>query len=413
MCPGNGPALDGIIEEVDFRPGPTLVTSILAALVWSAYLPCASGQFLSLDSKYEGRLIASISYEPESQPYTRSQLERLNPVKSGDRFASEAISAAIETLFDSGRFEDVAVDAVLTPAGEVNLTFRTVPAWFIGGVSVTGAVDPPSDGQLITAAKLELGQPFTEDYLIEATRNILTSLRDNGLYRATVEPRFTYDPLTQQVQIEFRINHGQRARFADPVFTGDSKYTAASLFRATNWQRAWGLVSAKQLTEQRLVNGLERIRLRFQKTDFLMARVQLEGLRYLPESNRVEPAVAVFGGPRVRVRSTGAKLSAGKLRQLVPIYQERTVDRDLLLEGNRNIQRYFQTRGYFDAAVDFDNPTNPGDAEQTIEYSIERGLRYKLARLEIAGNRYFDGQTIAERLSVRTDRRSAMVWPSK
>ena len=56
-----------------------------------------------------------------------------------------------------------------------NLTFRTVPAWFIGGVSVTGAVDPPSDGQLITAAKLELGQAFTEDYLIEATQNILTS----------------------------------------------------------------------------------------------------------------------------------------------------------------------------------------------------------------------------------------------
>ena len=401
-------ALDGIIEGVEFRPGPTLVSSpklvtrILAALLWSVCLPCATGQSLSLEDKYEGRRIASISYEPESQPYTRLQLERLNPVKAGDRFASEAVSAAIETLFDSGRFEDIAVDAALTPAGEVNLTFRTVPAWFIGGVSVTGAADPPSDGQLITAAKLELGQSFTEDYLIDATRNILASLRNNGFYRATVEPRFSYDPLTQQVQIDFRIAHGQRARFANPVFTGDHRRTAASLFRATNWQRAWGLLSAKHLTEQRLVNGLERIRFRFQKSDFLMARVKLEGLRYLPASNQVEPAVAVHGGPRVRVRATGAKLSAGKLRQLVPIYQERTVDRDLLVEGNRNIERYFQTRGYFDAAVDFDNPTNPGDAEQTIEYNIDRGLRYKLVHLEITGNRYFDSQTIAERLSVRT-----------
>ncbi|MFN9084872.1 MAG: POTRA domain-containing protein, partial [Acidobacteriota bacterium] len=239
-------ALDGIIEEVEFRPGPTLVsnpklvTRILAALLWSVCLPCATGQFLSPEDRYDGRRIASISYEPESQPYTRVQLERLNPVKAGDRFATEAISAAIEALFDSGRFEDIAVDAALTPAGEVNLTFRTVPAWFIGGVSVIGAADPPSDGQLITAAKLELGQSFTEDYLIDATRNILASLRNNGFYRATVEPRFSYDPLTQQVQIDFRIAHGQRARFADPVFSGDHRRTAASLFRATNWQRAWG-----------------------------------------------------------------------------------------------------------------------------------------------------------------------------
>ncbi|OYW07647.1 MAG: hypothetical protein B7X34_10505, partial [Acidobacteriia bacterium 12-62-4] len=387
---------------MEFRPGPTLVTSLFAALVWSVSTPCAIGQFLPPEIRYEGRRIASIDYQPESQPYTRTNLERLNPVKPGDVFAIEAISTAIETLFDSGRFEDVSVDAALTATGEVNLTFRTVPAWFIGGVAVAGATDPPSDGQLTTAAKLELGQSFTEDYLIEATQSILSSLRNNGLYRATVEPRFSYDPLTQQVQIQFQINAGKRARFVDPVFTGESKRTPASLFRATHWQRVWGLISAKHLTEQRLANGLERIRFSFQKNDFLMARVKLEGLRYLPEANRVEPTVNVYGGPRIRVRATGAKLSAGKLRQLVPIYQERTVDRDLLVEGNRNIEKYFQTQGYFDAAVDFNNPTNPGDAEQTIEYSIERGLRYKLVHLEIDGNQYFDDQTIAERMSVRT-----------
>lgn len=387
---------------MEFRPGPTLVTSLLAALVWSVLTPCAIGQFLSSEAKYEGRRIASIDYQPESQPYTRTNLERLNPVKSGDRFAIEAISAAIETLFDTGRFEDVSVDAELNPAGEVNLTFRTVPAWFVGGVSVLGAADPPSGGQLVTAAKLELGQPFTEDYLIESTQSILTSLRNNGLYRATVEPRFSYDPLTQQVQIQFQVRPGKRARFVTPVFTGDNQRTPASLLRATRWQRAWGLLSPKHLTEQRLANGLERIRFSFQKNDFLMARVKLEGLRYLPEVNRAEPTVDVYGGPRIRVRASGAKLSSGKLRDLVPIYQERTVDRDLLMEGNRNIEKYFQSQGYFDASVEFDNPTNPGDDEQTIEYTIERGLRYKLVHLEIGGNEYFDDPTIAERLAIRT-----------
>lgn len=387
---------------MEFRPGPTLVPCLLAALIGFVSTPRALGQFLPAEAKYEGRRIASIDYQPESQPYTRTNLERLNPIKTGDLFAIEAISASIETLYDTGRFEDVSVDATLTPAGEVNLVFRTVPAWFIGGVSVAGATDPPSDGQLITAAKLELGQAFTEDYLIEATQSILNSLRNNGLYGASVEPRFDYDPLTQQVQIRFQIRPGKRARFVKPVFTGESKRSPASLYRVTHWPRVWGLLSAKHLTEQRLANGLERIRFSFQKNGFLMARVKLEGLRYLPEGNRVEPTVDVYGGPRIRVRAAGAKLSAGKLRELVPIYQERTVDRDLLVEGNRNLEKYFQGQGYFDASVEFDNPTNPGDAEQTIVYNIERGLRYKLVHLEINGNEYFDDQTVSERMAIRT-----------
>ena len=49
------------------------------------------------------------------------------------------------------------------------------------------------------------------------------------------------------------------------------------------------------------------------------------------------------------VRLRGAKLSAGKLRSLLPIYEEALVDRDLLEEGTRDLASYFQTQGYFDA----------------------------------------------------------------
>ena len=384
---------------MELRPGRRLVPCLLVALWGTALTPHAKAQ--SPDSTYEGRRIASISYEPEAQPYTRSNLERLNPVKPGDPFAIDAISRSIEALFDIGRYDDLSVDAVLSPSGEVNLTYRTISAWFIGGVSIAGAADPPAEGQLINATKLELGQAFTEDYLIEATQSVLNSLRSNGLYRASVEPRFSYDPLTQQVQIKFQIDSGKRARFSTPVISGDPKRSTASLIRATHWQRAWGFLSAKHLTEQRLSSGLERIRFSFQKSDFLLARVTLEELRYLPAANLVQPTISVYAGPRIQIKAVGAKLSPGKLRQLVPIYQERTVDRDLLLEGSRNIEKYLQAQGYFDAAVEFDNPDNPNNAEQVIEYSIDRRLRYKLVHLEVSGNRYFNQPTILERMAVR------------
>ncbi len=47
------------------------------------------------------------------------------------------------------------------------------------------------------------------------------------------------------------------------------------------------------------------------------------------------------------VRVRGAKISAGTLRSLLPIYEERAVDRDLLEEGTRDLVYLFQVAGIF------------------------------------------------------------------
>ena len=99
------------------------------------------------------------------------------------------------------------------------------------------------------------------------------------------------------------------------------------------------------------------------------------------------------------VRLRGAKLSSGKLRSLLPIYEERSVDRDLLEEGTRDLASYFETQGYFDAKADYIAAT-PANGEQLIEYHVGLGVRHKIVKLEIHGNHYFDNATIRERMSV-------------
>jgi outer membrane protein insertion porin family len=113
----------------------------------------------------------------------------------------------------------------------------------------------------------------------------------------------------------------------------------------------------------------------------------------------VRPSVRVEAGPRVRFSARGAKISRGTLRRLVPVFEERSVDRDLLEEGARNIAEYFQGRGYFDARVTFGR-SDLEQGEQLIEYVIEPGQRSKLERIVIEGNRYFREETIRERLAM-------------
>ena len=43
----------------------------------------------------------------------------------------------------------------------------------------------------------------------------------------------------------------------------------------------------------------------------------------------------------------------GKLKKYVPVFEERSVNNDLLVSGARNLRDYFQFQGYFDVQVDF------------------------------------------------------------
>lgn len=351
------------------------------------------------DSPYAGKRIAEIRYVPETQPYSLAMMEQMNPVKVGDAFDSRKLSAAIERLYETGRYYTVDVDATMT-GEDVILEFRTESAWFVGKVAINGSADPPNDSQLIAASRLELGQDFTEDYLLQSSQSIIALMRANGLYRATVDPRFEYEPLTQQVNLTFNLKHGKRARFVAPVITGKTGRSDLAILRMTRWQRLWGLAGYKEVTESRVQTGLERIRYSFQARDFLMAKVALERLEYLKETNRVRPHLRIEEGPRIQIRADGVRLSRGKMRQLVPVFQERSVDRDLLQEGSHNIAQYLQGQGYFDATVDFESSPVQANGEQTILYSVDRGPRYKLTRLDIKGNEYFDTKTIRERMLI-------------
>ncbi len=360
-------------------------------------------------AQFEGRAVTAVEFSPAQQPLPDAELRRLVPLRPGTIVAASLVRDALQKLFATGRYADIRVEAE-TDATGVRLRFVTELAYFVGRVSVTGNPEPPTKGQLITASKLQLGKPYADNDLIQAVENIQERLRGNGLYQAKVTSETERDSASGQIAIDFPIDPGQRARFDSVNITGDSKDQAGKLIGATAWQQGLPLFGRapiggrllgwRTLTQARLESGLEKVRNRLQKGDRLLSTVLLENLAYDERTNKVTPTLRVDSGPRVLVRTRGTKLSKGKLKQLVPIYQERSVDRTLLNEGRRNLLEYFQAQGYFDADVDFELLPEQ-DNRQVIEYQIERNDRSRLVSLEIVGNRYFDTPTLRERLYVR------------
>ena len=352
----------------------------------------------------EGRRIERIQFDPPDQPLPTDELLRLLPFQAGSAVSAATIREAIQKLYATGRYSDVSIDGNIdaSDGGGVIVTISTSRAYFIGGVTFDGIAEPPTRGQLLTAAKLELGREFSENDLKLAAQNIQARLRANGLYQGRVVYTIQRFPATEEVVVHFRIDSGDRARFDGVTLTGDFNKTPEQIIGETRWKRNFGFIHLpgwREETESLVSSGVNRVLDNLRRGDHLEATVELSDLAYHEDSNTVTPSLAIDSGPILEVVASGAKVSRGKLRQLVPVYEERAVDRSLLVEGRRNLLEYFQSQGYFDAVVDFkESPMK--EQREVIDYSITPNGRHSLNHIDISGNRFFDTGTLRERLEI-------------
>ncbi|MGH9659659.1 MAG: BamA/TamA family outer membrane protein, partial [Bryobacteraceae bacterium] len=246
----------------------------------------------------------------------------------------------------------------------------------------------------VNATRLGLGEPHSDDKIGQAILGLRQVLESNGYYDTTITPEVEYEARRNQVKIDFLVETGKRARFQKAQVTGDPKLPVDDVAAATKWKNWLGWKPATQVGVQR---GVERVRTKYQKQNRLKASITVAAVEHDSQSNGVRHTLDVQAGPTVEIRTVGAKVSRGKLRRYIPIYEERTVDRDLLIEGQRNLSDHFQSEGYFEAEVVFKDQRVMRD-KAVIDYLVNLGKRHKLVHIEIEGNRYFDTPTIRERM---------------
>ncbi len=365
-------------------------TSILSLLVFTHGLAAA-------DSPFEGQAIVSVSFEPAEQPLAQRELNEILPVKVAQEYSAAGIRDAIERLYATGRYGDIQVDA--SPAeGGLAIRFITKNSWFIGKVSTKGDVgEPPNAGQIVNASRLRLGDAFDMAAVPGAVESIRKLLVQNGYFDPQVNAEFDYDSAYSQVNITFVLKTGKRASYLPPQVSGDtSVLSAKAITSATKWHR-FLVPGYRGITLSRTRSGIDNVRLKYENANRLLATVVLDGIDEDKAANKGLPKITINPGPTVKVTTPGTSLSKRKLRENVPVFEERTVDNDLLTEGATNLRDYFQAQGYFDVSVEFKEQKVVNGNEE-ISYVIEKGGRHRFVYLDISGNKYFNQKTIRERL---------------
>src|SRR5258708_17149818 len=220
---------------------------------------CCTALLVAAADDYEGKTVGSIRFEPADQPLTYEQLTAMLAVEQGRPLRSGDVRDSIQRLYGSGEYADIAVDASLEN-GRVSLRFITKPAYFIGYISSDNVPEPPNHGQILTAAKLQLGSGFSPTDVQQAAESISELLKRNGFFKPMIAPQtFTREDV-QQVNVHFQINSGRRARFGGLEITGKPERSASDILASTGWKGFHGWLVWRPVTYKRIQSGLHGVR---------------------------------------------------------------------------------------------------------------------------------------------------------
>ena len=348
------------------------------------------------EGRFEGKIISDVVYDPPLQPVDARDLARLQVFMKGAAFRQADAGATIDKLFATGYYDDIKIE--VTPQDDqVVVRILTQNAWFVGHITVQGKVkDPPRREEISDATRLGLGRPFDAEDLASAEQNLKRLLQANGFYEHTLRFETVDNPADLDRELKIILQLGPRARYKAPVIEGEAKLSDDAIIRATGW-RVRFIGRWRQVTQARTRAGITGILKKFQSQDRLTAEVNRGTPVYDEQTRRVQETVEIAPGPKVQVTTVETKVSKRTLRKYVPVFQEQTVNHDLLVQGARNLRDYFQSQGYFEVDVDFRRRQEGPDLE-IIEYVISRGPRYTLVKVDIQGNRFFSTDDIRERM---------------
>jgi len=341
--------------------------------------------------QWEGLPVRSISFTGVSMDRLRPLVGHL-PQAEAAPLNRDALRRSLRLLYATGLYENIAVEGERDGDG-VALVFRGTPRSFIGRVSVDGAKPATMNAQLERASQLASGARFTPAKLAQAEAQMRQTLAQEGFHEPVITHILTPQPEEQLVDIAFHVSDGPQTRVGDVEVTGDSGMSAEE-FRRHAHLRAGARVDHE--TGNRALAGVLKD---YQRKQRLEAEIKIESQQYSAEKHQTAFRFSANEGPVVKVIVDGASIDEERVKRLIPIFEEGSVDEDLLNEGNRRLRDYYQRLGYFDVKVEHEQQSSNAGMV-TIHYNVRLGPRRRVESVSIADNHYFDAATLKDLLSV-------------
>lgn len=148
----------------------------------------------------------------------RGDLDRLKTVLESYGFYQSSVDIRIDglPLDDPTLGEELSARSADNDS-QVKITFSTGPLYHLRKVDIQGEVPP----QAASALQLQSGAPAVAADVLAAGDRLLTALQDQGYAFAKVDTPVAYeDPANRVLDIQFKVETGQRVRIGEIRFRG-------------------------------------------------------------------------------------------------------------------------------------------------------------------------------------------------
>jgi outer membrane protein insertion porin family len=353
---------------------------------------------------YEGQNVVSV--EIAGRPdLDQRQLTSLLAQREGQPFSRAKIDQSIAALKGNGQIKEVQLE-IRPQADGVRVILVCQPATYFGIFTFPGADGRYPYSRLLQVSDYPPRGAYSPVDIQNAQASLTKFFQQNGYFEAEVKPDVQTDKAHQLVNVVFRVSLNRHAKFGRVILKGAPPEEEQRLQKALkSWVarvRVSSIRAGKPYSLRRIQNATQYLESQLISHDYLGSRVQMAGAEYDPATHRADIQFEVTPGERAHVKVEGAHLWGRTQRKLLPIYQIAGLDPELIQESRENLISHFQSKGYFDVAVQSD--VQPAPNGQTILFRVIKGARHKVKEVEILGNQGLSDDQLQGRVKVRKGR---------
>jgi outer membrane protein insertion porin family len=311
------------------------------------------------------------------------------PVKVGETMNDDLASQAIKSLYGTGFFKDVRIEA----EGDV-LIVTVQERSAISQIDFSGNKSFPTDKMKEGLKQIGIteGQIFDKSQLDRAEQEIKRQYLSQGKYGATVKA--TVSPLERnRVAVRFDIEEGVVSKIRDINIVGNQAFStedlrAEFLLTTPNWMSWWN--KDDQYSKQKLNADLETLRSFYMNRGYLEFNIDSTQVSITPDKKDIYITVNITEGEKYtisEVKLAGETLvPEEELRLLMQVQAGDTFSREKVTQTSKAISDRLSDDGYAFSNV---NPVPELNKEQhtaAFTFFVDPGKRVYVRRINIVGN---------------------------
>ena len=311
------------------------------------------------------------------------------PVQVGDVMSDEKATQAIKSLYNTGFFKDVRIEA----DGEV-LVVTVQERSAIAKIDFSGNKSFPSDKMMEGLKQIGIseGLIFDKSQLDRAEQEIKRQYLAQGKYGATVKT--VVSPLERnRVGVRFDIEEGVVAKIRDINVVGNNAFSlddlrAEFLLTTPNWMSWWN--KDDQYSKQKLTADLETLKSFYMNKGYLEFSIDSTQVSISPDKQDIYITVNVTEGEKYTI--SDVKL-AGELQvpqeELLPllkIAKDDVFNRQLVTESSKAISDKLGNEGYAFSNVNAIPDIDKVNHTAAFTFFVDPGKRVYVRRINLTGN---------------------------